>query len=175
MVEYDPKEVPKIYYPPETKTSYSMRPTVFLAGTIDMGNSVNWQDVLSERLLNESKVGRVFNPRRKEWDSSWEQSIENPMFNEQVNWELDHLDFADIKFFYFAPDSLSPITLAELGMTLAKLNDEWSRKKKEVVICCPDGFWRQGNVEIMAHRECLKIFRDYEEAVQNLIEKIGRA
>jgi hypothetical protein len=30
----------------------------------------------------------VLNPRREDWDSSWIQSIDNPQFREQVEWEI---------------------------------------------------------------------------------------
>ena len=135
---------------------------VFFAGSIEMGKAEDWQSSLGDKLAEMPEVAAIFNPRRKDWDSSWVQSIDNPQFNEQVNWELDHLEIADVVFMNFIPDTQSPITLAELGLLLGL-------QKTLLVICCPDGFWRQGNVEIMAHREGLRIFRDYDEAVSALI------
>jgi hypothetical protein len=77
------------------------------------------------------------------------QSIDNPQFNKQVNWELDNLSRSDIAFFYFDPKTKSPITLMELGFMLGQsMQGGWY----EIIVVCPDGFWRQGNVEIMCAR-----------------------
>ena len=42
------------------------------------------------------------NPRRDKWDSSWEQSITNPEFKLQVDWELDGLEMADLIIIFFS-------------------------------------------------------------------------
>lgn len=44
--------------------------TIFLAGSIEMGKAENWQDKVV-RLLKDKEV-IIFNPRRDDWDSSWE-------------------------------------------------------------------------------------------------------
>ena len=56
---------------------------VFLAGSIEMGAAEDWQR-LAEETLADCEV-TIFNPRRDDWDSSWEQRIHNPEFNHQVN------------------------------------------------------------------------------------------
>src|SRR5262249_52806894 len=59
---------------------------VFLAGSIEMGTASAWQDALTAALADRDLV--ILNPRRDAWDASWSQSIDNPMFREQVEWEL---------------------------------------------------------------------------------------
>ncbi|MBB6240061.1 hypothetical protein HDC90_004723 [Pedobacter sp. AK013] len=61
--------------------------SMFLAGTIDMGHSVDWQQEFIHQANQEETLDDVvvFNPRRKSWDHSWTQSIENVQFCEQVN------------------------------------------------------------------------------------------
>src|SRR5687768_8359461 len=76
-------------------------PSVFLAGSIEMGAAEDWQTQF-ERSLSDLDV-LIFNPRRDEWDSSWQQSIDNPLFREQVEWELDGLERATVIAMYFAP------------------------------------------------------------------------
>ena len=119
---------------------------VFLAGSIEMGQAENWQQRLSQAVLAESPEIVVANPRRPKWDASWEQSIDNPVFREQVDWELDHLDRADLAVFYFQPGTRSPVTLLELGHRLA------GPKARDTLVCCPEGFWRRGNVEVVCAR-----------------------
>lgn len=107
---------------------------IFLAGTIDMGNSVDWQTMLYEEFC--SKDGRyiLFNPRQEHWDASRPGEMDY-----QVNWELDHLEEADIIIMYIIGSSKSPITLLEMGLH--------ARGKKMYVICEED-FYRYDNVRI---------------------------
>ena len=129
--------------------------TVFLAGSIEMGVAENWQDKVINSL---SDLDIVFlNPRRDDWDSTWVQSIDNPQFNEQVSWELDGLQVADLVIFYFDPNTKSPITLMELGLI--------AQTVKNTVVCCPEGFWRKGNVDILCNRSCIHQVDDLNELI----------
>ena len=67
--------------------------TVFLAGSIEMGLAEDWQK-LAEEALQDTAV-TIFNPRRNDWDSNWEQRAHNPQFSHQVNWEMDRLKEAE--------------------------------------------------------------------------------
>lgn len=114
---------------------------VFLAGSIEMGEAELWQDKVVTALADTDTI--VLNPRRDDFDPTWTQGWENPNFVEQVNWEMDALEVADVIVFYFDPNTKSPITLMELGLYA---------KKGNVIVCCPNGFWRKGNVDILCKR-----------------------
>lgn len=88
--------------------------SVFLAGTIDNGNSIDWQKEVTEKIRDFDIT--ILNPRRDDWGSTKVQSIHNPQFKEQVEWELSALEKANIIFMMFLEKSLSPITLLELGL-----------------------------------------------------------
>jgi hypothetical protein len=121
-------------------------PRLFLAGSIEMGAAEDWQTRLTGKLL-ESGIGcDILNPRRDDWDSSWRQSIDDPQFSEQVRWELNAMERSDVICFYFSPGTQSPITLLELGL--------WARDCGHTtkIVCCPDGFWRKGNVDVVCDR-----------------------
>ena len=120
---------------------------VFLAGSIEMGKAEDWQSALAQRLLAVDPSLVVANPRRSQWDASWEQSIHHDRFKEQVDWELDHIESSDLVIFYLQPNTYSPITLLELGKHLAR-NDAVT----STLVCCPPGFWRKGNVDIVCAR-----------------------
>ena len=124
--------------------------SIFLAGSIEMGAAENWQQTAICTL--EGLPVKIFNPRRDDWDSSWVQDIKNPQFYEQVNWELSHLERAKIKFFYFAPGTMSPITLAELGFVLGLHRQYVSSTNGEsadkIYVVCPEGYERRGSVQI---------------------------
>lgn len=131
--------------------------TIFLAGSIEMGKAIDWQSKI-EKSLKDYDV-TIFNPRRDDWDSSWEQSIENKEFNTQVTWELDHIDKADIVIVYFDKDTQSPITLLELGLGAAKYPEKF-------IVFCPDGFWRKGNVDIVCERYSVRQVDSIEELIK---------
>ena len=126
------------------------RPIVFLAGSIEMGAARPWQDDAVAAFADRDVT--VLNPRRDAWDSSWEQSAENPTFREQVAWELDGLERADLILFYFDPTTKSPISLLELGIA----------KDRRVLVCCPDGYWRKGNVDVVCERFGIATFGDLD-------------
>ena len=52
--------------------------TVFLAGSIEMGTADEWQAVIVDALADTQCV--LLNPRRDNWDPTWEQSANNPQF-----------------------------------------------------------------------------------------------
>lgn len=85
---------------------------IFLAGTIDMGKSVDWQKATCDwfRALPEGRY-LLFNPRRDKGLSG-----EMSDFEHQVNWELEHLEKADLIIMNILASSKSPITLLEMGL-----------------------------------------------------------
>ena len=104
-----------------------------------MGAAEKWQEKVEVALLEEDDVV-VLNPRRDDWDDSWEQSIDNDQFREQVEWELKAMENASVIAMYFSPACTAPITLMECGLFV---------KTGRLVICCPEGFWRKGNVDVV--------------------------
>ena len=126
-----------------------------------MGYSRNWQQeviaYLSKQAINRKLT--IFNPRRKDWDNSWVQDIANPAFNQQVNWELDALEAANLIILYLEKDSKSPISLLELGLFA---------DTKKVVVCCEKGFWRKGNVDIVCQRKGIVVVDTLEEMLRGL-------
>lgn len=139
---------------------FSSSISVFLAGSIEMGSASPWQETLQEAILGWDESVTVLNPRRDDWDSTWDQSISNPNFLEQVQWEQRGLYEADIVFFHFDPDTKSPVTLMELGQVLANRTNAAARS---VVIVCPRGFWRRGNVEIVAMNHRVRVLDSLED------------
>lgn len=107
---------------------------IFLAGTIDMGNSRDWQAELMEYFSAKDGSYVLFNPRQGNWNGG-----ANGEMDYQVNWELDHLEEADVIIMYIIGTSKSPITLLEMGL--------FARSGKLLVACEPD-FYRHDNVRI---------------------------
>lgn len=126
---------------PEPLVSAPNTTSIFLAGSIEQGAAADWQRALIGALADAPVT--IFNPRRARWDASWPQSAADPRFREQVQWELDALERADVIAMYLDPATRAPVSLLELGLFA---------RSKRMVVCCPDGFWRKGNVEIVCER-----------------------
>lgn len=148
----------KVIYAPEALEFKSK--TIFLAGSIEQDQASHWQEEIIENLKQYNYT--VFNPRRKEWNANWEQQVDNPNFKQQVDWELDALEKADVILMYFDPKTKSPISLLELGLFA---------KSGKLLVCCPTGFWRKGNVDIVCQRYGIKQFQNIEEITKHIIER----
>lgn len=131
----------EVFKSPAKYIAYADYTKIFLAGSIEMGKAVDWQTELTNKLTDLDKV-TILNPRRDDWDKSWPNTADFPPFREQVEWELQALEDADIIVMYFDPNTQSPITLLELGLF----------KGKAMVVCCPDGYFRKGNVDIVCEK-----------------------
>jgi len=137
-------------------------PRIFLAGSIEMGKAIDWQTHITESLLDLECV--IYNPRRDDWDKSWVQTIDNPPFHEQVNWELDRLGESTIIVMYFDPSTMSPISLLELGL--------FAHKNNRLIVCCPEGFWRKGNVDIVCKRYGIQQVDNIKDLIKEVREII---
>ena len=119
--------------------------SVFLSGSTENDPPNDWRTCI-ERALVSSNIA-VLNPYRADWDSSWVCSIEKLQFREQVEWELAALETADLIAVYLSPGAKSSISLLELGL--------FARSGK-VIVCCPEGFWRKGHVDIVCARYAIE-------------------
>lgn len=134
---------------------------IFFAGSIEMGKAENWQEKLTKALSKER--GLILNPRRDDWDSTWVQKIDNPKFREQVEWELDALNMADIIVLCFDPKTQSPISLLELGLYA---------QTGKMIVYCPEGFWRKGNVDIVCRRYKIPMMVSEQDLILTIKQRI---
>lgn len=150
-----------ISYPPvfRYKPTGLVKPSLFLAGSIEMGLAFDWQAKVCEQL--DKAMSIIFNPRREGWDTSWKQSIDEPNFNAQVTWEMQMIEQADLVMIYLDPETKSPITLAELGLVAAM-------KPSQVHLCCPEGFWRKGNVDMICERYGIRTYETMPAMITGL-------
>ena len=128
--------------------------TVFLAGTIDNGNSEDWQQTVAAKLAGRDRRYLLYNPRQEEWHPEREGEMDY-----QVHWELEHMEKADHILMVFLDGSQSPITLLELGLH--------ARSGKLLVICTP-GFYRYDNVRITCARYGVPVYGSIDEALEAL-------
>lgn len=146
--------------PPAPLELESGEPTLFLAGSIEMGVAIDWQAKVVDALRDVDVI--VLNPRRATWDAGWPQTIDFAPFREQVEWELEAQERADLLVFYFAPDTKAPITLLELGLAA----------RRRAIVCCPDGYWRKGNVDVVCQRYGLVQVPSLESLIEKALTEI---
>lgn len=133
--------------------------SIFLAGTIDNGDSKNWQfefiDKILEKEHNRSEQLVIFNPRRNTWNKN---ATEDQQYA-QIDWEFTALHAADYIIMNLLPDSKSPINLLELGLFA---------DKKKLIIICPREFYKYVNIAYIAKAYNLPLFESIEQ-VYNFI------
>ena len=129
--------------------------TIFLAGTIDMENSVDWQAQIATYFASQTGRYILYNPRQDKWDATREGEMDY-----QVNWELDHLESADVIIMNFLASSRSPITLLELGL---------HAKSGKLKVCCPPEFWRYDNVRITCARYGIPLYHTLTDLLTSLV------
>lgn len=117
------------------------RPRIFLAGSIEMGKAEDWQKAFIDQIADLEV--EVLNPRRADWNADWKPEYADAHFREQVEWELEALESSDLIVMYLAPGTHSPVSLLELGL--------YARSGR-LLLHCPQGFWRKGNVDAVAAR-----------------------
>jgi nucleoside 2-deoxyribosyltransferase len=134
-------------------------PSVFLAGSIDEGRAEKWQDE-TIAVLSACPI-TILNPRRDDWNPNLRQSEDEPEFVAQVDWELDGIEAADVVLFHFSPAGPAPITLLELGKATGM--------GKRIVVSCPEGYWRRGNVQVVCRRAGVRVHGSLHDAIAELL------
>ena len=147
----------EIYKPPQKIFKLDFDQSIFLAGSIENGEASNWQKKLEEALKDEE--GIILNPRRDDWDASWTQSIDNKEFRNQVKWELFGLEECKLVVMYFEPGTKSPISLLEMGLYA---------KSDKLIVCCPKGYMKKGNVDVTCQYYRFPIVESLEELITSI-------
>jgi len=154
----------KVIQAPE-RVDWKIPVTIFLAGSIEMGAASDWQQEaieLFEELTPQKLKSKyqILNPRRDDWDDSVINDFTDPVFSQQVIWELRGLREADMVLMYFDPGTLSPISLLELGAFSSK-----------VVVVCPEGYDRKGNVDIFCDQFRVTQQPTLKDAIKNILKR----
>lgn len=155
----------KIFKPPTKFPKDKAKLEIFLAGSIEMGTAIDWQDKVQKIIgeIEENDDINIFNPRRDNWDPSVKQTIENRKFREQVEWELNGLDRSNLIICYFDGQTKSPITLMEMGL---------HARENKLIVFCPKDFWRKGNVDIVAKKHNFPVYEKEKEFLEAVKSKI---
>ncbi|KAF5723024.1 hypothetical protein FMUND_2381 [Fusarium mundagurra] len=133
----------KVFMAPHKPDPADKTVSIFLAGITSSTGEPDWREVLTNDLMNHRVT--ILNPNRPDWDSTWKEDFSDKRWEEQVWWELDMQEAADIIVFMFHPSTDAPISLMELGLAVKS-------KSKRVIVCAQDGYRKKGNVEAVCKR-----------------------
>jgi len=139
-------------------------PTLFLAGSIEMGTAEDWQQKACDYFESEDII--IYNPRRGDWDASWNASPYNKHLEDQIKWEHKHIMEADCVLFNFDPATKSPVTMMELGMMVSFHDTE------RIVVCCPPKFWRYLNVKTFCDLHDIYWTDSFDNALEEMFARI---
>ncbi len=129
---------------------------IFLAGTIDDGNSENWQKKICKEFINNEKFS-ILNPRRDKWDSD----LGSSEVIRQIKWEHRRMDEADFIIMNILPESKSPISLMEIGMYC---------QSNKLLVFCTDKFYRFENVKCVCEKYKIKLIETNK--IEDIVEQI---
>lgn len=133
---------------------------IFLAGSIQ-SVTPNWQTRVTTALSHLPIT--ILNPLRPDWDSTWNEDVSDKRFYEQVHWEMDKREEADIVAVYFDPKTKAPITLLELGLSASSGN---------LIVVCPEGYWKRGNVQVICERYKIELLETVDELIKALLKRL---
>ncbi|OHE91366.1 hypothetical protein CORC01_13343 [Colletotrichum orchidophilum] len=132
--------------------------SVFLAGTT---SKRDWRKDLSGSLSHLPVI--IFDPFRPDWDSTWKEDIADERFRSQTEWELEMQERADIIVVYFEPDTEGHISLLELGLCA---------RSGKVIVACPDGYKKRGNVQVVCSKYGIPLVESYEALYVKLVQRL---
>lgn len=108
--------VPSLYVPVSG-------PKIFLAGSIDHKKGKNWREEISDYIQeswfdSEDNTDHItiYSPRRA--DDVWKPDMEV----EQAAWDMSMLDMSDYIILHLTGDTVSPVSLLELGIYMKSPN-----------------------------------------------------
>ncbi|KAI1410447.1 hypothetical protein F5Y13DRAFT_74265 [Hypoxylon sp. FL1857] len=135
--------------------------SIFLAGTTTKTDGRDWREVLTESLSDLPLT--IFNPYRKDWDSTWREDITFEPFREQVEWELEKQDSADIVVVHFHRMTEAPVSLLELGLC--------ARTGKAIVVCDKE-YKKRGNVQIVCQKYGVEMVESIETLRPAIVKRL---
>ena len=72
------------------------------------------------------------------------------------------LECADLVAVYLDPESKAPISLFELGLSI---------RAGKAIVACPEGYWRRGNVQVVAERFRVELVDNLEDLAARVVER----
>ena len=125
--------------------------SIFLAGSIDCNMPSNWRRRAIAKL---SHYDYLFDPTNTNHDNLDDQEMK-----EHIGWELNALLIANKILLNFMANTLSPISLVELGLYVTT---------NKLIVVCPKEFYKSRYVYTLCKKYNTPFFYKIEEALNIL-------
>ena len=176
----------QIIHAPSREPIRTGNKTVFLAGSTNYSSAdTDWRTILTSALASQFQGLTILNPYRPDWDG-WVEDESCAPFREQVVWELDMQDRADLVVVYFHPLTQAAVSLLELGLNARGSGQgngdgggesggegQGSSRNDRVLVVCPDGYWKRGNVSIVCRRFGIEMVASDAELRDAVVRKLS--
>lgn len=133
--------------------------SVFLSGSV-AGD--DWRAALMKKL--EDKEIIFLDPRSDDYDSL-KKTEQDPKFREQVTWEQDGMENANVIVMYFNRNSVASISLLEFGLFA---------RSGRMIVRCPQGYKHKGYVDVLCERFGVQQVSTLEEIVDAILEQYSK-
>jgi nucleoside 2-deoxyribosyltransferase len=143
------------------KIAASVGHSFFLAGSVSRHSTANWREYVMTAFADTDFV--FYNPERSDWDENWKETVSDKKFAAQVQWEMDAMEKADTIIINFLPGSPSAVTMMEMGLFAAS---------GKLMVCCPDDFWKCGNVQMVCQKFQVPFFRTMDGLIDSIKNRI---
>lgn len=150
-----------ILAPGRPASDLDSRKSVFLSGPTNPTGEADWRETLTAALIELPIV--IYNPKRRDWDSTWKEDFSDSRWAEQVEWELGMQDKADIVVAFFHKATQAPISLLELGLCV---------RSGKAIVCAQDGYSKRGNVEAVCRRYGAKFVSSEKDLKDTIVERL---
>ena len=137
--------------------------SVFLAGSLFKVNGKDWRHTVATALSSQPIT--IFDPYRPNWDSSWPQSISFAPLREQIEWELEKQEAADVIAVYLGPEGQAPISLLELGLGV---------RSGKVIVACSEDYCKRVNVQVVCARFGIEVLVSLNELIDRVEQRVRR-
>ena len=144
--------------PPKPISAVKDAFSVFFSSTAEINSFLPWQNLILKELIDEEIV--CFNPFRNAWDLAWEEVDDyEDKYKNQVLWELQALDQANLIVMYFCSNVKAPVSLLEFGL---------QAKSGKLLICCAKDFWRKKFIDVVCKQYGISQACSLEEVVDKI-------
>ncbi|KFA64339.1 hypothetical protein S40285_02961 [Stachybotrys chlorohalonatus IBT 40285] len=135
--------------------------SIFLAGTTAPTGEPDWRQTLTDALRHLPVT--ALNPYRTDWDSTWKEDFSDSRWADQVQWELDMQETADIVVFFFHGATPAPISMLEFGLC-ARLG--------KAIVCAKKDYVKRGNIEAVCRRYAVPLMGSQDELRDAVVARI---
>lgn len=136
--------------------------SVFLAGTISTDDGHDWRELVTTALFEVPVT--IYDPYRKGWDSTWREDIDFAPYREQVEWELERQEKADMVVLYFGPATQAPVSMLEFGLC--------ARVPGKAIVLCSEGYCKRGYVQVVCRKYGVEMVDSVDELKEAIVKRL---